>query len=289
MSWIVLAAGLGVANFIAVALLFRRLRRNLNRQLRDMRAEHNSELILHALRDVPQEQEQAAQVANGSGGGAEPFPGGPQPARRKRHLALFLGSGVAALIATLTAIVREAWRTQPAQLIATAGAVVAAGAAAAILLIASPWDNGNDRPPSSAPTTAPTPPPADTPTPTGSPAPGTPAPSVSPSPSTSRPEGNGTAAPSGSGSAQYTATAPRSPDVQPPGQTASPPSRSTGGPPQGGGPSSSGRPDPPSATPTGPPPTGEQPPPPHAPAHCTGITVTPVLSVGLCLLGRGGG
>jgi hypothetical protein len=295
MSWIVLAAGLGVANFIAVALLFRRLRGDLNRQLRDMRAERNSELILHALRAVPEEQEQAAQVANGSGE-IEPSPGGPQPVRRKRHLGLFIGGGIAALVVTLSQVLREAWQTRRGQMVGTAVGVAAAAATTVALLAYQPWEDGDGHsPPSSAPTAVPPAPlpPGYTQPPPNSPQPSGATPSVSPTPSRSGPAPDDSATPGESASTRPPATTSQQvPSVESSGRPAAPPPPPRQPPPDDepppvGEPPSTA-PEPPPATPTTPP-SGKQPPPPHAPTHCPGLVIAPVLSVGLCLLGGGGG
>lgn len=63
MIWVILAAGFGVATVIAYALLFRRARQ-LARQLSDMRAEHNSELVLRALKEAPDHPWQTAAAVN---------------------------------------------------------------------------------------------------------------------------------------------------------------------------------------------------------------------------------
>lgn len=144
MIWIILAAGLGVANFIAFALLFRRLRGDLNRQLSDMRAERNSEWILRALKEAPLEQS-AAMAANGRG--TEVPPEGPQPVRRKRHLGLYVGGGLAALLAALGQRVKK----RPGQAVAAATGVTAA---AATVMLAVVWSSDTGHPPSSAPPTA---------------------------------------------------------------------------------------------------------------------------------------
>jgi hypothetical protein len=152
MIWIILAAGLG-ANIIIVTLLFRRLRGDLNRQLRDVRAEHNSERILHALRAVP---EQAVQAANGTGGVAPELPLGSQPVRRKKHLGLFIGGAVAAMVAALSQSLRDAWGAKPGQVIGAAAGVAAVAATTILLLAYPPWEDDGSGPPSSAPTAAPT-------------------------------------------------------------------------------------------------------------------------------------
>lgn len=168
MIYVILAAGLGVAQFIAYALLFRRARQ-LARQLSDMRAERNSEWILHALRDVPEEQ--ALQAVPGTW---LPAATGQQPVRRKRHLGLYLGGGLAALWGAFGQTTRAAWQRNRGQILSgVVGATVASTAAAA--LVFSPWPNGsNHRAPSSAPpvTATVTSPPGNTPpTPSSSSAP----------------------------------------------------------------------------------------------------------------------
>jgi hypothetical protein len=148
MIWIILAAGLG-ASFIAIALLFRRARQ-LARQLSDMRAERNSEWILHALKSVPDEQGQVAPAANGD---FEPSTAGEQPVRRKKHLGLFLGGGSAAVLTGLCTAGRRTWQRHPGLVVAGA-AVGAAGVATAVVLTGAPGHGHSSgaRSPSSAPT-----------------------------------------------------------------------------------------------------------------------------------------
>lgn len=139
MVYIILAAGLST-NFIVFALLFRRARR-LSRQLRDIRAERNSEWILHALQDVQPEREDP--TAQAAGGTYQP-PAGLQPVRRKRHLGLYIGglSGIAATVAETT---RHAWQTHRGQLVAGAAAAILAAATAAVLIVIERQQQGVDR------------------------------------------------------------------------------------------------------------------------------------------------
>lgn len=181
MIGIVLAAGLGT-NFIIVALLFRR-DRELSRQLSDMRAERNSEWILHALRDVPDERERAAPAASGD---SQPHAAGGQPIRRKKHLGLYLGGGSAAVATAL-------WRTflglgQRSPLLAGAAGIATVIAVAAVLTGAHSRGHPHARPPSHAWTATPTATASGTPrgNPSAAPdgtSPGKPTPTVSVSPS----------------------------------------------------------------------------------------------------------
>lgn len=173
MIWIILAAGLGIANFIVLALLFRRLRGDLNRQLCDMRAERNSEWILRALQGVSDEREHLAATA-ANGGRFEPPPTHPLPARSKKHLGLYIGGGLAEGLAAAYEVVRHAWQTRRGPLIVgVAGATLAAAVTVALVggLLTCWWSNGLRRgPQSSNPSTAatvtstpsPAPPPAST-------------------------------------------------------------------------------------------------------------------------------
>jgi len=150
MIWIILAAGLG-ANLMAVALLFRRLRRDLNRQLRDMRAERNSEWILHALKEeAPERGQRAVRAVNGSG--LEPVY--PPPVRRKKHLGLYIGGAVAALVVTLDEGLHEVWRSYRTQL---AVAVIGAAATTTVTLLPVTPGRGDavPRPPASTMTAPP--------------------------------------------------------------------------------------------------------------------------------------
>lgn len=287
MSWIVLAAGLG-ANFIAVALLFRRLRRDLGRQLRDMRAERNSELILHALRAVPEQQ--AVQAANGTGEPELPSLG-PQPVRRKRHLGLFIGGAVAALVAALGPGLRAAWDTRRGQVVGTAVGVAAVAATTVFLLAYEPWEGGGSGPPSSAPTAAPPwvgpPDPTQPPPSERAPTSRTPAPSGAPdstTPTTPTPKPT---------ELRSTATEeqPESAAAQPQPSASSSESEPSPPPPGSGTPA-----DPaPTVTPE-PPPAEPQPgtPPPRppagapvAPVPCLSLAVAWLVDVGVCLGGGG--
>ncbi|MGW2934824.1 hypothetical protein ACWDA7_23875 [Streptomyces sp. NPDC001156] len=148
---IILAAGLGTASHIAYALLFRRLRRNLDRQLSDMRAEHNSEWILRALRDVQEgDGDYAAYAANE----VHRWNYSRQPARRKGHLGLYLGGGggLAAMLSAFREAAGHAWQTHRAQLVGAAVGVTAASTAATAVLTSLPNAPGT-LPPSTAPPT----------------------------------------------------------------------------------------------------------------------------------------
>lgn len=271
MIWIILAAGLG-ANILVATLLFRRLREDLNRQLRDMRAEHNSEWILRALKDAPEERERAAQAANGRPSELPPM--GPQPVRRKRHLGLFIGGAAAALI-TISTAAREIWRNHSGQLVA--GATAAAVTATALtLIIFNPWtDDADHEPPSSAPTAGPTDtlPPGYTQPPGSSPAPG--------------PSSTATGSqPSGS-PAGLTPTSPPAPTALMPiddvSQQPTGPHTQPGEPPPADGepPPSIPGVTPPAETPT------DQPVQTLTPGLCIGLALAPALDIEACLPGGG--
>jgi hypothetical protein len=262
MIWIVLAGGLGVANFITVALLFRR-DRQLSRQLSDMRAERNSEWILHALKSVPDNREQAAPAANGD---YQPPAVGPQPVRRKKHLGLFLGGGSAAALASLGLAARRAWQRHPHIVVAGAlGAVTAAAVGVALTGVHPGSSSGGGSPPTWPPTTATvtatrsrgsSPPPA----PAGSP-PASSSPGLSPpaSPTESRSPASPPAPPGGEASSGS-------------GAQSSSPSSGTSRPP--GRPTTAG----PSTTPSPPPTSGI-----HVP--CLDVEVAPILELAICLAG----
>ena len=164
MIGIVLAAGLGVANFIIVALLFRR-DRQLSRQLSDMRAERNSEWILRALKEAgaPEERAQIAPAATGDY--YEPSVAGLKPVRRKKHLILFLGGGSllgggsAAALAALRHAVHRAWQRHPEMVMAGVVATAVLATTALILAGARGQDGAaTHAPPATTATPTPAPP-----------------------------------------------------------------------------------------------------------------------------------
>lgn len=266
MIWIVLATGLCTANFTFVALLFRRERR-LSRQLSDMRAERNSEWILHALQGVPDERERTAPAVNGD---FQPTAAGPEPVRRKRHLGLYLGGGSAAALAVWRTFRRAGQRNPSLVMAGVAGAATVATVAVAltggrsggnshswpptstqtVTVTATPSQEPGGRP-SAAPTTSPASP--------GAPAsPGTiPAPSGaarrSPRPAARTPGGE---ASSGAG--------------LPPTASGAPSSRPPNGPPATG----------PSATPSPSMTPGRH-------TRCLDVDVASVLDLAICLAGGG--
>lgn len=262
MIWIILAAGLGV-NLMAVALLFRRLRRDLNRQLRDMRAERNSEWILHALKEEASEPRQrAVRAVNGSG--LEPVY--PPPVRRKKHLGLYIGGAVAALVVTLGEGMHAVWQSHRTQL---AVAVIGAAATTTVTLLPVTPRHGDavPRPPSfttaAPPTDAASPDVAD---PVSSPPPGGMQPIAGPGKTASA---GPTATPSlmSAGDESTPAAKPR----HPPSTT----------------PASSGSP---LATPSLPgqsSPTEEQPSPTATAGLCLDLAAVPILDVEACLAGGG--
>ncbi|SDM47771.1 hypothetical protein SAMN04487981_101651 [Streptomyces sp. cf386] len=273
MIGIVLAAGLGFANLIFVALLFRR-GRQLSRQLSDMRAERNSEWILRALQDAPDQP--AVRAANGAA--SKPPPAGPQPVRRKRHLGLYIG-GLAAAMVALGGTVRNALQTPRGQW--TAAAVGAAAVATAItLLIATQWPADKRGPRSSAPTATVTvsvaPPSTPAPSATGSP-PATNGPPAAVSPMA---PASDSAASTTAGSASW-ATAD--------GGMSSVPITPAGSASSGG----SAEPSPPTGRPSPAPSTPEPPvdptpsPSPGRSGLCLALALWPVLDLAACLAGGG--
>ncbi|MCI3271442.1 hypothetical protein [Streptomyces cylindrosporus] len=263
MIYVILAAGLST-NFIIVALLFRR-ERQLSRQLSDMRAERNSEWILHALKGVPEEPNLAAPAADGTGLETQ-----PQPVRRKRHLGLYIG-GLSGIAAAVTDTTRHAWRTHRPQLIASAAAATLVVATAIVLIIVERQADDEQQPPSSAPTvtytvtrsTSSTPAPAHPPVASPS---ATAGPSASASPTTFPPAG---ALPTSNGGASGP---PLETEHQPPG-TASSGDAEPSPPPSSAPPPSN------SATPSSPPST--------SPALCLRLAVLPLLNLAVCLAGGG--
>lgn len=109
----ILIAGVIGALALGVYLLFRQLR-TISWQLTQLRVEHDSERILHAI-GVTSTAVRAAR---------------PDPIRRKRHLALYLGGGAAVL-----AFLARNVRLHPAAA-ATAGGVALAAAAATVVSLA---------------------------------------------------------------------------------------------------------------------------------------------------------
>jgi hypothetical protein len=285
MVWIILAAGLG-ANFIVVTLLFRRLRGDLNRQLRDIRAERNSEWILHALKDVPEEYEQAAQAANG--GGFELPPVALRPVRRKKHLGLYLGGGLAALGVMLGQGVREAWRAYRGHLVGTVAGATAAATTTVTLMTVTPWqDDASRHPPPSIPTAAPT---VIVPTTHTQPLPSGPIPSTAPPPATSTPGPSTSASPTPSASATTSPTPTPSlvPIAEGSRPTATPSQRASEPPPTPSEPETTTPPAPPA--PPAHAPAGEPPNPPVAPAaQGAGLAHAPGLNSKACHPRGGGG
>lgn len=118
MMVIILAGAFG-ALALFVFLLFRHLR-NLSWQITQLRVERDSERILHdiGIRTQPKNNK-PDQMAG--------------PVRRKGHLALYLGGGLAAALAQL----RDLTRQQRQALVASGAAATAALAAFSLLLIAA--------------------------------------------------------------------------------------------------------------------------------------------------------
>ncbi|MFJ2477048.1 hypothetical protein ACIOWI_29435 [Streptomyces sp. NPDC087659] len=108
----ILIAGVIGALALGVYLLFRQLR-TISWQLTQLRVEHDSERILHAI-----------------GVTSTAVHARPYPIRRKRHLALYLGGGAAVL-----AFLARNVRLHPAAA-ATAGGVALAAAAATVVTLA---------------------------------------------------------------------------------------------------------------------------------------------------------
>ena len=150
MIWIILATGFGAANFIVIALLFRRVRLN-TRQLRDMRAERNSEWILHALQGVPDERVQPARVAV-SGGHTPPLT--PRPDRRKKHLGLYRGGAIAAVPVVLGAAFRCAREAHTSHIASVTIGTTAAAATAVTAMTVVPWQQDIDAARPATPATA---------------------------------------------------------------------------------------------------------------------------------------
>ncbi len=126
----ILAGALGALALI-VYLLFRRLRQ-LSWQLTQLRVERDCERILHEI---------------GIRGGSRPVVNEPPavPVRRKGHLSLYLGGGVAAALARL----RDTWHRRRATMVASGAAATIALGAAALLLVTNggPGDDLGPTPP----------------------------------------------------------------------------------------------------------------------------------------------
>ena len=151
MTGIILAGALG-ALALVVALLFRQLRQ-LSWQLTVLRVERDSERILREIGIRP-----------GSGSNVtEPL---EDPVRRKHHLALYIGGGLAAALMKMRHL-----RRTPALVASSAAATIVLGAATLLLIT-------TQAPDSQLPTTPPT----------GE---------VSPASSRQEPQSSGTASPSG--------------------------------------------------------------------------------------------
>ncbi|MFF4548655.1 hypothetical protein ACFY1J_31220 [Streptomyces sp. NPDC001406] len=164
----ILAVALGVLTIVMV-LLFRRISSIAGRQARfddairqltDVHVELYRELTIlrrrssGAARPDTHLSEKPA-VVGGDHPGKEPEPG-DRPVRVKKHLRLYKGGAIAVVLA-LPGLLREALREHRGYVVSTAIGATAAGAATATLLVITPWyADADHRPPSSAPTTAPT-------------------------------------------------------------------------------------------------------------------------------------
>ncbi|MBC9729887.1 hypothetical protein [Streptomyces sp. TRM68367] len=121
MADVLIAGALGAA-LLALAVMYRMVRRNTG-VIAQLRAEVNAlkiaALTAHTFpADPPEEQ--------------------PEPARRKRHLALYIGGGVAAIFTTLGTRLRTiARRRRAATVTAAAGSVLVASTAAALYVTGS--------------------------------------------------------------------------------------------------------------------------------------------------------
>lgn len=203
MVWVIVAGALGVIISVTGGLFLRRLlgeitelRRQITGIDREMRAQRARVKVLRYLiteggceggNGPPAE----VSVVNGgiesSPHSAADQPPGLEPARRKRHLVLFIGGAVAAL-ATVSQVARQAMHYYQGQLVgAVTGAAVTA--ATVTLVTVQPWTNNVTMgPPPAAPTAVP---PTAWPPPTLGP-PQPPAtslkPTASPAPSTVKPE-----------------------------------------------------------------------------------------------------
>ncbi|MGW3445599.1 hypothetical protein [Streptomyces sp. NPDC001076] len=140
MALVLLAGVLGAA-VLAIVLLYKNQQRQTAR-LTKIEAEFAAEKIARLTQQlvppaIPTEEE-------------EP----PEPSRRKRHLALYIGGGVAALLSSLGRRLRSIWKRSPA--LATTGTVtVVAVASTAAALCLTPNGATSDTPHSPQPATAP--------------------------------------------------------------------------------------------------------------------------------------
>lgn len=147
---LVVMAGLLGAASLAIFLLYRGWKSN-RAQITELKA-----------------QVATQQIAALTGVNKPPLPTGeppaPEPARRRRHLALYIGGGVAAVYTTCRDSVRNLLRTRPVLTTAAVATVATVGTAAALILV--PGDSADtDAPaPSTAstgqPSPGPTPPPS---------------------------------------------------------------------------------------------------------------------------------
>lgn len=125
-------AGLLGAAVLAIALLYRGWKSN-RAQITELRAQLATAQIAAAL---------AGQRPPTTDGGA-PAPATPEPARRKRHLALYVGGGVVAAFVSCREGLRNLVRSHSA---ATAVAAVATVGTAAALVLAPSGDPGRPVP-----------------------------------------------------------------------------------------------------------------------------------------------
>lgn len=208
MTWIILAAALGVIS-IVVVLLFRRIaavdRREAElgemvRQLTEHDVELYREFLCFRHRSNGSPPTGRAMADEGGPEPEAPPDPGAEPLRTKKHLRLLRGGLVAAALSAIAEFLREAYREHRGYVIGTAIGATAAGAATATLLVITPWVDGSDRRPSSSAPTAtatlaqapPAPPHPPQPDPTGS----GPAHIPPPSPSALAPSPSASAVPS---------------------------------------------------------------------------------------------
>lgn len=160
---IILAAALGAIFSIVVVLLFRRINAIARhtaevgetvRQLTETDVELYRELVRlrRHMNGGPATGREARSAAVAGGDLSDPPSTSPpqRPARRKRHLALYILSGAALAI---TALIREAFQAYRGR-IAGVLAGTAATASTVTVLTLTPWQADVSQPPSSAPTAA---------------------------------------------------------------------------------------------------------------------------------------
>lgn len=291
---VILAAALGAAVTAIVILLFLRPRSGWQITEAERRAELFRELqqLTGPTYGTPRAGGEPPGTPAVNGAGAEPAPPLPGQIGGKKHLRLLQGGIAAALVLALE-FLRETWRIHRGRVVGTLlGA--AATATTVTLLTITPWEDGVDpQPPSSAPSAAPT---VTDPSPQPS-TPSTRGEAPAAESSKTRPVPSSLTVPSRSAAPSPAPTGSTVPIGEQPAATGPEPSPApaedgagapTGGTDEDGDDQGDAQGSPPSAPlPTPGLPTPAPSATPVGSGLCAGLTVAPVLDVGVCLPGIG--